>query len=104
MSELNNVLKIIKMFEKTQEDEARMLYGTFNNESKLFDTGLKIWSKLCGCIKNHPNFIDGEYTSNIREIMKLHPIIGIRKILSEGLGYFNKDIVYKFEEEIKRWL
>jgi len=102
--ELEKVLKIIKMFERTQEDESRILYGTHLRESKLLMTGFTIWNNLCDGTKTNSSVIKKRYISDIKEIMECHTIIGIRKLLHVGLKHFDKEIIFEFEREIKRWL
>lgn len=102
--ELKRVLKIIKMFERTQEDESRIFYGTHLKESKLLMTGFTIWNNLCDTIRNNPDVLKKRHISNIEEIMKCHPIVGIRKLLHVGLKYFDKEVISQFETEIKKWL
>lgn len=102
--ELKNVLKIIKMFERTQEDEARILYGTHSKESKLLETGFTVWNKICEMIKTNPHVVKKRYLSNMKEIIELHPIVGTRELLHKGIKYFDKKIISLFEREIKRWL
>jgi hypothetical protein len=102
-SELNRTLETIRLFEKTQEDEAAILYGTQYKESKLLDTGITLWNKVCEMLKKYPLLVN-DHASNMRKIIESHPIVGIRKLLYEGIKYFDKDVVSRFENEIKRWL
>lgn len=102
--ELKNVLRKIKVFERTQEEEAALLYGTHLKESKLLETAFTIWGKLSEIVKTSPDLIKKQDFQKLREIMVSHPIVGIRKLLYAGLSYFSCEIFTEFKKEIKRWL
>lgn len=103
-SELKNALKKIKIFEKAQEEEAKLLYGTHLKESKLLETGFTIWGKISGIVKLYPYLVKRKDLQKLRKIFQEHPIVGTRKLLHVGLKYFNREIRLEFENEIKRWL
>jgi hypothetical protein len=103
-AELKNTLKKIKFFEKTQEIEAKLLYGTHLKESKLLKTGFTIWEKISEIVKNHLYLLNKKDSSKLKKIIEENPIVGTRKLLFIGLKYFNSEILTKFETEITRWV
>jgi hypothetical protein len=103
-SELKNVLRNIKVLEKTQEIEAKLLYGTYLKESKLLETGFTIWNKISEIVKTCPYLVKKNDFLWLKKIMENHPIVGTRKLLHVGLKYFNSEIFTLFEKEIKRWV
>jgi hypothetical protein len=103
--ELRETLKAIKIFENTQQDEAKVAFDLKTGENIAIRTGFPMWNKLYSAIKQSPDVIKKEYFSKVKKIMEGNPIFGTRKLLiSSGLKCFDKEIFNQFEKEIKRWL
>lgn len=103
--QLKKALKAIKVFENAQQAEIEMLMDYKNQRDILKGTGFPMLDKFWKEIKRHPEFIKKEGEPKIKRIMKLHPIIGARRLLlTPALKCFDKEIFSQFKEEIKRWV
>lgn len=112
--QFQKALKAIKVFEDAQQKEIESLVNFKFKEEVLKKTGfgdilkgtgfpmlVKFWED----IEKHPELIKKAERPKIKKIMKLHPIIGARRILlTPALKYFDEEIFSQFEKEIKRWL
>lgn len=104
-TELSEILKNIKIFEDTQENEIKFVIDFKAKENIFFRTAIPIWNDLTKLLKKYPELIKPEYKLKITEITEGHPLIIIRLILSpEGLNYLHPEIFKTFEKEIKRWI
>lgn len=102
---LIQILKNIKIFEGTQENEIKPKTDFKAKENIYFRTAMPIWNDLMDLLKKYPEILKPEYQSKISKIIEGHPLIVTRLILSpEGLNYFHSEIFRIFEEKIKRWL
>lgn len=102
---LKRGLQAIKIFEDAQQKEIEILMDYKRRIDVLKGTGLPMLDKFWKEIKRHPELIKREGLPKIRKIMKLHPIIGARRLLlASALKCFDKEIFLKFKREIKKWL
>lgn len=102
---LKRALKMIKIFEDTQQKEIEFFIDFKSKEHAFVRTGFAMWSKLQNEIKKHPELIKKEKIVEIKKIMELHPLVGTRKLFSlTTLKYFDREIFSQFQKEIKRWL
>lgn len=102
---LRKALKAIKIFEETQQKEVKIVTDFETKENVLVRTGFSMFNKLRKEIKQHPELIREGNLSKVREIMKIHPIIAIRKLLlAPTLCCFDEEIFSQFKKEIKGWL
>lgn len=103
--QLKKVLQAVKIFEGAQQMEIEMLMDYKNQRDILKGTGFPMLVKFWGDIEKHPELVKKAGRPKIKKIMKLHPIIGARRLLlASALKCFDKEIFSKFKREIKRWL
>ena len=102
---LKKALQAIKIFEDAQQKEIEMLMDYERKIDVLKGTGFPMLDKFWKEIKRHPEFTRKEGRAKIKTIMRLHPIIGARRLLlAPALKCFDKEIFSQFQKEIKRWV
>lgn len=91
--ELKKTLKMIKIFEESQQKEIEIISGFPSKEDLLLRTGFGLWNKLCDLLTKHPESIEKKYFFKMRKNIKGHPITATRRmLLPSSLKYFKEEI------------
>lgn len=102
---LSQTLKVINIFENTQEIEARIVSGYPAKEDLLLKTGFGIWNQICDLIRVYPENIQKKSYSKMLKLIEGHPITSTRiLLLPSSLKTFKNEIFSEFTREMRRWL
>jgi len=99
------ILKAIKIFEEVQQKEIDFFLDYKEKKHLFFKTILPMWSQFEKAVKEYPETIKKNKIVKLKKTLTLHPLIGTREIFYPTAStYFNKEIFFQFQKEIKRWL
>jgi len=105
INDLMKTIEAIGYFKLGQEKTSFIFHGITNKLGGHFiEPAILSFENIKRLLEKNPGFIQNKNKSQVKEILAEDPIIGSRRLIYEGEGYFIKDIKEKYREEIRRWL